>query len=234
MDFATVAQDIWSNLEDCRHNTADNPLLKWVLLEEWGSMEGNIGGLRVFNRGLIRNKEYAEIIISNDVGVTEDFENKGFSIHSWRRNHLPVKIFTTAESVDYEKNLQAVTEKMEEIALKIGDAAREGNLEQIFPNEWIGESVGSFLREKIINPNEERFKIILYFLMIVPPVVLAVSMLLPQIYFFPLALTFFLGGGIAAILLGFADEHLEAHKYSATFFSAVFIMLSWTIVIWLS
>jgi len=230
MEFTEVAEDVWSKLEEPRNATSGSPFIKWVLLKERESMEGNICGIIFYKRGLIRNKEYAEIVLSNDTGTDDNYQNQGFTIHSWRSKHMPVNIFTTGDSTDYRQNLESAVNKFKEVIASLADAANNRSLEKNFPSDWVGDSAGKYFHENIIKPKEEKIRLILLFAMIGGPILLLTGAVLPALYVFALVNTLFWGSGIAMYWLGLNNELSEKWKTPTIIISFLFIILSWSIV----
>lgn len=231
MNFESVSKDLWSGLTGIISKTSNNSCLKWVNLKYYESRQGDMCGTIIYKNGLLSNTEYAQITISNDTGVDDNDDYTGFTIKAWRKRHFPVQVFTTGDSTDYESNLKVVISEYTKIIKDMESAIESNSIESEFPNAWIGEHVGNYIRNNIIKPNEEKYRLIHAFISYVIPAIIFASIYIPPLYSAPIAFNIFCLGYILSFPLGFNSMLEEKLRKRLLIFGAIMgIIFSWFIV----
>jgi hypothetical protein len=145
--------EFWDATDKLRASTNEGRLGQFVKLSERTSQLAELGGFRVFSRLWPWRKEFAEVIVARDCGF-DDFQlPRGYSIKVMRSGHEEVVVFSTGDSQDESKNLDAVVREFSLIVTDLIHKAKSNALKTADYSSWEGRHWREILREEYFETN---------------------------------------------------------------------------------
>lgn len=138
MRFDEATDPVWMGIGPFRQRHSENKLLDWVRLAEIESIEGDLCGARIYEKGFLWRTEVAQVIIG--------YQYPSYVVQVWRRRREPVIAFVTDPDLNQDEAVSAVVFQFEAIVERLASVAMNGRLRKNFPPEWVGRSAWEVYR----------------------------------------------------------------------------------------